>query len=375
MSTTDQFDICIIGAGVVGLAVAWKLSQNPVFANRSIVVLEKNAGFGEETSSRNSEVIHAGIYYPQDSLKTRLCIEGRKQLYAYCEQFNIPCRKLGKLIIARKEQQPELAALWRKAEDNGVTDLLLVSARQLAQLEPELEAVEALLSPSSGIIDSHQYMYSLLAMAENNGTLFSPLTQVTAIEKRPNGFRLSTQCQDSPYTFDAGQVINCAGLSAQQVAGCIDNYPGDEIPAQKLVKGSYFNLKGKSPFSHLVYPLPEKNLKGLGVHVTLDMAGQARFGPDAETVTDIDYAVDQNRESLFRAAIATYYPGISTREIHPGYSGIRPKLAGDGGVADFVIRDDADHGYEGLVQLFGIESPGLTASLAIADAVLSCLQK
>jgi len=360
---------------VVGLAVAWKLSQNSVFANRSIVVLEKNAGFGEETSSRNSEVIHAGIYYPQDSLKTRLCIEGRKQLYAYCEQFNIPCRKLGKLIIARKEQQPELAALWRKAEDNGVTDLLLVSARQLAQLEPELEAVEALLSPSSGIIDSHQYMYSLLAMAENNGTLFSPLTQVTAIEKRPNGFRLSTQCQDSPYTFDAGQVINCAGLSAQQVAGCIDNYPGDEIPAQKLVKGSYFNLKGKSPFSHLVYPLPEKNLKGLGVHVTLDMAGQARFGPDAETVTDIDYAVYQNRESLFRAAIATYYPGISTREIHPGYSGIRPKLAGDGGVADFVIRDGADHGYEGLVQLFGIESPGLTASLAIADAVLSCLQK
>lgn len=373
MSSTEHFDVCIIGAGVIGLAVAYTLSVHPRFAGGTIVILERHRHAGEETSSRNSEVIHAGIYYPLDSLKARLCIEGKHRLYAYCRTHDIPHRQTGKLIIGGKDQEAALQRILEQAHANGADDLAFMTAEAVRQSEPAINAATALFSPSSGIIDSHAYMQSLLAGAETNGALFSPLTVVSAMRRHERGYLLDTRCQDTAYQFTCGRVVNCAGLHAQQVAGSMADFPAGEIPPQAWVKGSYFTLTGKSPFRHLIYPVPEPGLRGLGIHVTLDMAGQARFGPDSEPVDTLDYTVDPARETRFREAVARYFPGIAACRLQPGYSGIRPKLVVGQGVADFVIREYGSLGFEGLVQLFGIESPGLTASLAIADEVAALL--
>ena len=365
----DEVETCIVGAGVVGLAIGRELS----LAGQEVVVLDQERSIGQGVSSRNSEVIHAGIYYPPGSFKARLCVEGRQQLYAWCRRYDIPHRQTGKLIIAAAHQENELDAICRRARDNGVTDLTLLTRTEVLALEPELQATAALYSPSSGIIDSHAYMQSLLFTAENLGAIFSPLTEVTSLSRQGDRYLVATRCQDAAYRFTCDRLVNCAGLSALSVAGMIAGFPPDTLPVQKLVKGSYFTLQGKAPFSHLVYPVPEPGLKGLGIHVTLDMAGQVRFGPDTEPVTVIDYQVDTTREVNFRAAIARYYPGIAARTLTPGYSGIRPKLAVDKNVADFVIQNGDQLGFPGLVQLFGIESPGLTASLAVADEVIRLL--
>ena len=373
MSNLDHFDAGIVGAGVIGLAVASKLARHPRFQNASAVILERHRTFGEETSSRNSEVIHAGIYYPRNSLKARLCVEGRQQLYDWCRRHDIPHRQTGKLIIAGEGQEHELEIIRKRALDNGVADLSLLSSPELLALEPELKASAALYSPSSGIIDSHAYMQSLLFSTENHGAIFSPLTEVKRVTRQDGRYLVETLCQGESYRFTCDMLVNCAGIAAQSVAELVDGFPAAAIPAQQLVKGSYFTLQGKSPFTHLVYPVPEPGLKGLGIHVTLDMAGQTRFGPDTESVETINYQVDSAKETNFRGAIARYFPGIADRTLLPGYSGIRPKLAVDSGVADFLIQAGGPLGFPQLIQLFGIESPGLTASLAIADEVIKQL--
>jgi len=373
MPDLDHQDICIVGAGVVGLAIAEKISTHPLLHKQSVVLLEKNGQFGQETSSRNSEVIHAGIYYRTGSLKALLCVEGRQQLYHYCKANNVPFLKTGKLIIGGQNQQVALNSLYEQAIANGVKNLQLLTKAEINSLEPEINACIGLLSPSSGIIDSHAYMQSLLHHAENAGVLFAPLTQLLCVERCARGFLLTCKSQDMNYRFTCSQLVNAAGLSAQVVARGIMDFPAQGIPQQELVKGSYFSLQGKAPFTHLIYPLPETNLRGLGVHVTLDMSGQVKFGPDTEAVVDLDYSVDPKKEQDFRKAIAHYYPDVDNKNLLPAYTGIRPKLKTDDGVADFIIQDGRSFGYEGLVQLFGIESPGLTASLAIADTVTDLL--
>ncbi|MFT5321118.1 MAG: L-2-hydroxyglutarate oxidase LhgO [Pseudohongiellaceae bacterium] len=375
VADVDHHDICIIGAGVIGLAVAHKITAHPAFKNKTVVLLEQHRQFGQETSSRNSEVIHAGIYYPAGSLKASMCVSGREQLYHYCETNRIPFRKTGKLIIAGENQEQALHKLHQRALGNDVKNLELISARQIKLREPHIHAHHALYSPESGIIDSHAYMQSLLHQAENSGLIFAPLTTAGRIERHSNGFLVESQCQDSAYQFTCSQLVNAAGLNAQEVATKIAAFPESEIPTQALVKGSYFTLQGKSPFQHLIYPVPEQNFKGLGIHVTLDMAGQVKFGPDTEALTSIDYSINPGKEEKFRAAIAQYYPAISKHTLQPAYSGIRPKLISKNGAADFVIQDGKTFAYDGLVQLFGIESPGLTASLAIGDAVTEILYR
>jgi L-2-hydroxyglutarate oxidase LhgO len=372
--STDHFDIVIAGAGVIGLAIAYKLTSHYKFQKRSILLLEQHQSFGQETSSRNSEVIHAGIYYPEASLKAQFCVEGKKQLYHFCEKHDVLHKKIGKLIVASNAQQAALDSLANQASRNGVDDLEEVSLSQLKQLEPDIRATLALFSPSSGIIDSHGFMSALLYESQKSGLLFSPLTHIQLIEPHVNGFQVLTDCQDTEYSFTCSNFINATGLSAQSLANRISGYPKALIPEQKLVKGNYFSLQGKSPFNHLVYPLPEENLKGLGVHVTLDISGQAKFGPDTENIDFVDYSVDASREIHFRSAISQYYPDIAQRKLLPAYSGIRPKLFSDNGAVDFVINQASESGYRGLIQLFGIESPGLTASLAIADYVTALLE-
>ncbi|MBT5484616.1 MAG: NAD(P)/FAD-dependent oxidoreductase [Gammaproteobacteria bacterium] len=373
VTEVDHHDICIIGAGVIGLAVAHKITAHSAFKNKTVVLLEQHRQFGQETSSRNSEVIHAGIYYPAGSLKASMCVSGREQLYHYCETHQVPFRKTGKLIIAGKSQEQALHKIYQQALANGVKNLESISARQIKRKEPLIQADYALFSPESGIVNSHAYMQSLLHQAEKAGLIFAPLTRALMIERHANGFLVESQCQDSVYQFTCSQLVNAAGLNAQEVATKICAFPESEIPTQALVKGSYFTLQGKSPFHHLIYPVPEKNLKGLGIHVTLDMAGQVKFGPDTEALTTIDYSIDPGNEEKFRKAIAQYYPAISEHILQPAYSGIRPKLISKNGAADFVIQNGKAFAYDGLVQLFGIESPGLTASLAIGDAVTEIL--
>jgi L-2-hydroxyglutarate oxidase LhgO len=379
----DHFDICIIGAGVIGIAIANRLSKHPTFKKSSVLLLEKNKLFGQETSSRNSEVIHAGIYYPKNSLKARLCVTGKEALYEYCEKHNIPFKRTGKLIIARSAQEHELESLLVRAQNNGVDDIQLMSRNNIHKLEPDIEADVALFSPSSGIIDSHCYMQTLLNEAEAANVLYAPLTDVRNVRKISDEFVITSRCQDTDYQFSCTQLINAAGLASLQVAANIEGLKSSSLPVQDLVKGSYFTLLGKSPFRHLIYPVPDKNLQGLGVHVTLDLSGQARFGPDTEKVTKLDYDVSGGKKDDFIRAISRYYPGILDRQLAPAYSGIRPKLKPDSksvtegvnsSISDFIIQTEMESGLSGLVQLFGIESPGLTASLAIADKVVGELK-
>jgi L-2-hydroxyglutarate oxidase LhgO len=367
----EQLDAVVIGAGVLGLAVARALA----LSGREVVILEAEDAIGTHTSSRNSEVIHAGIYYPKGSLKARACVEGKVLLYEYCVAHGVPHRRSGKLIVAADASQlPELEKIQEKAHANGVTDVVWMTRAQALALEPELSCVAALYSPSTGIIDSHALMLAYLGDAEAHGAMLALRSPLERVEARGDGFVLHV---DAAETIKSLILVNSAGLRAPTVAKKMEGYRTELAPPEFYAKGNYYSLAGRSPFSRLVYPIPEPG--GLGVHVTLDLAGQARFGPDVEWVERIggkdDYAVDPRRAERFYAAIRRYWPALPDGALLPGYSGIRPKTAGPGKPApDFEIQGPGKHGIAGLVHLFGIESPGLTASLALAKAVLAQLE-
>ncbi len=367
---TESVEAVVIGAGVVGLAVARALS----LAGREVLILERDATFGSEISSRNSEVIHAGIYYPTGSLKARLCLAGREQLYAYCASRGVAHKRLGKLIVASAPDQiPALQKIKALAEANGVGDLEWLGANAVQALEPDLQASAALLSPSTGIVDSHGLMLSFLGEAESRGSAIAYRSPVESGSTADDGFLLQIG-GDAPMRLHCRYLVNAAGLDAQRVARSMSGFDPALVPPLHLAKGSYFVLAGRAPFSRLVYPVPEHG--GLGVHLTLDLAGRARFGPDVEWVTALDYRVEAERADSFYGAIRRYWPGLADGKLAPGYAGIRPKLSGPRDpAADFVIQDPASHGIPGLVNLFGIESPGLTSSLALADMVVEQLAR
>ena len=365
----ESVDAVVIGAGVVGLAVARELA----LAGREVIILESENAIGTATSSRNSEVIHAGIYYPQGSLKARTCVEGRILLYEYCAQRGIPHRRCGKLIVATDNAQlGELEAIRRKAHANGVTDVEWLTLDQAHSMEPAVSCVGALHSPSTGVIDSHALMLALLGDAESHGAMLAFLSRLERARIGANGAIELEVGGAEPMRLAARTVVNAAGLTAPSVARRIEGFPAGKVPPEFYAKGNYYSLAGRSPFSRLVYPVPEPG--GLGVHVTIDLGGQARFGPDVEWIDHIGYDVDPRRADRFYAAIRRYWPGLPDGALAPGYSGIRPKIAGPKDPApDFVVQGPADHGVAGLVNLFGIESPGLTASLALAREVARCL--
>ena len=362
---SEKIDCAVIGAGVVGLAIARQLAM----AGRDVLIIEQADAIGTVTSARNSEVIHAGIYYPKDSLKAVLCVQGRNLLYGYLEERGIDHERCGKLIVASGETQiSKLHALDLKARANGIDDLQFLSSEDVNALEPELSCLAALLSPSTGIIDSHGYMLSLLGDAENNGATLACLSTVTGGEITERGIALDVACDGENMTLECTTVINSAGLGAQAIAASLRGMPQSLVPRLYLAKGNYFNLSGTAPFRHLVYPMPEE--AGLGIHYTRDLGGQGRFGPDVEWVEVIDYDVDAKRGESFYAAIRNYWPQLQDDALNPAYSGMRPKIQAPGeDAADFIIQDAVTHGVRGLVNLYGIESPGLTASLAIAREV------
>jgi L-2-hydroxyglutarate oxidase LhgO len=358
-----EVEAVVIGAGVLGLAVARRLAG----AGHEIVVLEAEKSIGTQTSSRNSEVIHAGIYYPPDSLKARTCVEGRQKLYAFCESRHIPAKKIGKLIVATQDAQlPRLTALLRQGRQNGVDDLVWLDPSEAARIEPEALCRAALWSPSTGIIDSHTLMLALQADAENSGAQLVFRSRATRIFRRDGKFAIQTS--DMPDELLLCRIlINCAGHGAHDIASKMQDFPAEHIPPRFLAKGNYCSVSGRSPFSHLVYPLPDPG--GLGIHVTLDLAGAMRLGPDLHWVETIDHLPTPGVEPGFRAAVAKFWPGIMQRDIALASCGIRPKIAGPGVEADFRIDGPRIHGMSGLVHCFGIESPGLTAALALADKI------
>jgi len=360
----EKLDAVVIGAGVVGLAVARALA----LAGREVVILESEDAIGTHTSSRNSEVIHAGIYYAKGSLKAATCVEGRHLLYEYCASHGVPHRRCGKLIVATDGAQlPELQGILKKAHENGATDVVAIARSEATAMEPQLQCVAALYSPSTGIIDSHALMLAYLGDAQAHGAMLAFRSSLEKGWVRRDGIALQVAGAEP---FVASSVINSAGLRAPSVARAIDGYPAELAPRELYAKGNYYSLNRRSPFRRLVYPVPEPG--GLGVHVTLDLAGQARFGPDVEWVERISYDVDPRRAARFYAAIRRYWPGLPDDSLSPGYAGIRPKTSGPGEPAsDFEIQGPRRHGVAGLVNLFGIESPGLTASLALARRVLS----
>lgn len=367
--STEQTDTVVIGAGVVGLALARAFA----LAGREVVVLERESTIGTGTSSRNSEVVHAGIYYPPGSLKARLCVAGRLALYPYLAERGIAHRRCGKLIVATDAGQiAGLQKLRAQAKANGVDDLRMLSGTEARALEPRLYCVAALESPSTGIVDSHALMLALRGEAEDHGAAIAFRSPLVAGCVRENGIELEVGGAE-PMRLLARTVVNSAGLFAQDVARNIEGFPAARIPPSYYCKGNYFSLSGRSPFSRLVYPAPES--AGLGVHLTLDLAGQARFGPDVEWIERIDYDVDPERSRVFYEAIRRYWPELRDGSLQPAYCGIRPKIQARGEPSrDFLIEGPRDHGVAGLVNLFGIESPGLTAALAIGDHVLGLLR-
>jgi len=365
---TEPFDIAIIGAGIVGLAIAEAVADK----SRRVVVLEKNGSFGQETSSRNSEVIHAGIYYPKEFLKSRLCLEGNRLLYGWCKEHDVPHRRIGKLIVATNEEEcADLGRIKITAEGNGIEGLELLSRLQIKSLEPEIEALEALISPNTGIVDSHRLMQTLATRAEGKGAIISCRVEVTAI--RFDGAVWDLDINDGEYRISTKILINSAGLQADHVAALT----GIDIDAAgyrlKPCRGNYFTAAPAPKINHLIYPVPVKNNVGLGIHATLDLAGRVRFGPDSRYLSDgqpLDYTVDESLKPAFYESIKRYLPGVSIDALNPDMSGIRPKIQGPGDpMMDFIIREESDRGLPGFINLIGIESPGLTASLAIGEYV------
>ena len=368
-SAMEKVDCVVIGAGVVGLAVARALAR----AGREVIILEAERAIGTGISSRSSEVIHAGIYYPTGLTKTGLCVSGKELLYRFCEDYAVPHRRCGKLIVATSEAElPKLKALQVQADANGVHDLQPLSSAEAREMEPHLACVAAVLSPSTGIIDSAAYMTALLGDAEAHGAMLALETPVVAGAIEHDGVVIET-AGDEPMTLKAGLLVNAAGLGAQAVARGLQGMPADKIPPLHLAKGNYYALTGRAPFSRLVYPMPEGG--GLGVHLTLDTGGQARFGPDVEWIDEIDYHVDPRRADGFYEAIRRYWPALQDNALQPAYAGIRPKIERPGGPAtDFMIQTADLHGIPHLVNLFGVEFPGLTSSLAIAERVAAYAQ-
>lgn len=365
----EKIECAIIGAGVIGLAVACALAAQ----GREVLILEAENAFGTGISARNSEVIHAGIYYPAGSLKARLCVAGRALLYEYCAGRGIAYRRCGKLIVAANEAQREqLHRIAAAAATNGVDDLRRLTRDEARSLEPALECTAALLSPSTGIIDSHALMLSLLGDAERDGAVLAVNSAVTGGEVVKGGIVLEVGGEGASMQLQATHVVNCAGLGAQGFARSLRGLPSATVPPLHYAKGNYYSLAGRAPFSRLIYPVPE--VAGLGVHLTLDLGGQARFGPDVEWMDEIDYSVDPKRADAFYAEVRRYWPQLPDGALVPAYAGIRPKPHRPGEAArDFLISGPTEHGVPGLVNLYGIESPGLTSCLALAGHVAGVL--
>lgn len=364
----ERADCLVVGAGVVGLACARALA----LTGREVVIVEAEDAIGTQTSSRNSEVVHAGLYYPSGSLKARLCVSGRESLYEYCATRQVSHRRCGKVIVATEaNQEADLAAIQDQALANGVEDVRPMTRAEVGSLEPAVRCTSASFSPSTGIVDSHGLMRALLADARDAGSALALRTPFQRAVVSRNGIRVEVGGREA-VSLEATVVVNAAGLWASQVAARIEGLAPEHVPATYLARGVYAQLTGRAPFSHLVYPVPEPG--GLGVHLTLDLAGRARFGPDVEWVSSVDYSVDARRVWGFAERIRRYWPGLPDDALVPGFAGIRPKLAGPGAPAhDFRIDGEEVHGVPGLVNLFGIESPGLTASLAIAQEVVAAL--
>ena len=362
--TIDTVDCVVIGAGVVGLAVARALA----LAGREVMVLDAADAIGTGTSSRNSEVIHAGIYYPKDSLKAKLCVEGSRMLYAYCKERGVGHSRCGKLIVATTQaQSAQLQIILDKAINNGVQGIVLLGREEARMLEPQLECVAALHSPNTGIVDSHAFMLSLQGDLENAGGAVVLNTFVDSVDLGTPG-RLLVQTADGT-RLSTNTLINAAGLYAPTLAARFAGLDARFVPPAFYAKGNYFTLAGRSPFSRLIYPVPES--AGLGVHLTIDLGGQAKFGPDVEWVaTPTDLVVDAARGDAFYAEVRKYWPALPDGALQAGYAGIRPKINGpDDAASDFLIQGPSEHGVAGLVNLFGIESPGLTSALALAEHV------
>lgn len=362
---TELCDCVVVGAGVVGLATARALAQ----AGREVLVLEAAETFGTVTSSRNSEVIHAGLYYTPGSLKAVFCRRGRDLLYAYLEDHGIEFIRCGKLVVATSEaEETALKGIQQRSLANSVEDIRWISAADASALEPEVRCTAALLSPSTGLFDSHGYMLSLKGEAEAHGAAFAFHARVAKGVIREDGIELRVACDGSEIALLCRTVVNSAGLGAQQVASAIEGMPGGLVPPLYYAKGNYFSLSGRAPFGMLIYPPPDH--ASVGLHYTRDLAGRGRFGPDAQWVDTIDYNVDPARAELFYASIRRYWPALPDGALNPDYAGVRPKIQTPTGPArDFLIQGPEEHGVQGLLNLFGIESPGLTSSLAIAEHV------
>jgi L-2-hydroxyglutarate oxidase LhgO len=365
----EQVDVVVAGAGVVGIAVARALAQ----AGREVLVLDAAEGIGTGTSSRNSEVIHAGIYYPKDSLMARFCVQGRRMLYDFCRDRGVPFMNCGKLIVATSaEENDKLAGIQARAEANGVEGMRVLTAAEAQAMEPNLACTGALLSPTTGVVDSHAYMLALQGEAEHAGAMFVFHSPVLSGRADTDGVEIEVGGAE-PMALRCRLFVNSAGLHAPALARAIAGMPRQLIPQEYYAKGNYFTLAGRSPFSRLIYPVPVPG--GLGVHLTIDLGGQARFGPDVEWIEPdahgaLDYAVDPRRSDSFYAAVRRYWPGLKDGALQPGYSGVRPKIVPKGAPAqDFVAQGGRVHGIPALVNLFGIESPGLTAAVALAEHV------
>ena len=369
---TADIQTIVIGAGVVGLACARSLAKS----GREVLIIEQHDAIGTETSARNSEVIHAGIYYPKGSLKAELCVTGREMLYRYCQENGIEHKRTGKLIVTTAEEQIEAPnGIKAKAFENGVTDLTWLSKNEALEREPALHCVGALHSPSTGIVDSHQLMVTLLGEAENNGATLALNTKVTSVNRENGLFTVNTQDADGEeMSLTCNELIVAGGLHSQTLGRNFTGLPANTVPPQHYARGCYFTLSGKAPFSTLIYPAPEQ--AGLGIHLTLDMGGQARFGPDVTWVDEPNYDVPEERRAAFAQAIRKYYPDLNEDALQTGYAGVRPKIQSpDEPARDFMIADENLHGLNGLVMLYGIESPGLTASLAIGEKVTDLIIK
>lgn len=365
---SEAVETVVIGAGVVGLACARELA----LAGREVLVLERHALIGSEVSSRNSEVIHAGIYYDSDWLKTKLCVAGKPLLYDFCASHGVAHKRLGKLIVACDEEQlAKLGGIIAQGHRNGVDDLRLISREEANELEPNVACVGAIFSPSSGIVDAHGLMLALQGDLEAAGGMIAFNAPVVGGRVLDDGIELSVGGAD-PMTLVARQVVIAGALGAQDVASAIEGFPAAHIPPIHRIKGNYFNITGRAPFNHLIYPVPVPG--GLGTHATLDLSGRVKFGPDVDWDAEPGYAVDPARAAGFYEAIRVYYPALADGALQPDYAGVRPKLSGKGEPArDFCIKGPGEHGVARLVALFGIESPGLTSSLAIGRHVAGLL--